>query len=133
ELTVGGRPLGFVAEQQKGFLGLLLRGVLGHWRPFDLHVFDADRNVVLRAHHPFRFFFQRLDVSDADGRTVGAVERRWGLLTKRLAVLDAEGNELLTVSSGLLRFWTFKFARGGDVLATVQKKWGGVLREAFTD
>ncbi|HEY6104671.1 MAG TPA: phospholipid scramblase-related protein, partial [Anaeromyxobacteraceae bacterium] len=60
-----GAPLAFAAEQQKGFGGFLLRQLLGHWRSFEIHVFDPSRRLALRVLHPFRFFFQRLVVEDA--------------------------------------------------------------------
>lgn len=128
-----GRPLGFAAEQGKGFLGFLLRSWLGHWRVFDLLLFDLQRQVVARAHHPFRFFFQRLEVYDASGAFIGALQQRWAFFTKRFDVEDATGNVLLEMRSGLFKVWTFPFFRGGIEVARVEKKWGGVLREAFTD
>jgi uncharacterized protein YxjI len=105
----------------------------GHWRTFEIHFFDQARQLVLRALHPFRFFFQRLEVSAADGRQLGAIQQRFALLSKRFDVLSASGQLLLTVSSPLWRPWTFVFERQSRTLARVEKKWSGFLREAFTD
>lgn len=128
-----GRPLGFAAEQGKGFFGFLLRSWLGHWRVFDLLLFDLQRQVVARAHHPFRFFFQRLEVYDAAGTFVGALQQRWAFFTKRFDVEDANGNVLLEMRSGFFRIWAFPFFRGGLEVAKVEKRWGGAVRELFTD
>ncbi|MGC4063285.1 MAG: phospholipid scramblase-related protein [Polyangiaceae bacterium] len=131
--TVTGEPLGFAAEQQKGIIGFLLRQVAGHFRSFEISFFDTMRNPVLVARHPFRWFFQRLEVIDAFGRTLGAIQRRWSWFSKRFDVEDAQGNVQLTVASPLWRPWTFTFMRHGQVVATIRKQWSGALREVFTD
>jgi uncharacterized protein YxjI len=128
-----GRDLGYAAEQQKGFLGFLLRQFLGHWRTFEITVFDAARQPVLRAIHPFRWFFQRLEVWRADGSYVGALQQRFGIFTKKFDVEDTSGRVVLTVRSPFFSFWTFPFTRDGRVVAAVEKKWTGLLAEAFTD
>lgn len=128
-----GQVVGFAAEQGKGFLALIARSFLGHWRTFDIDVFDAARALLLRAHHPFRFFFQRLEVFDAQGQLLGALQQRWAFFSKRFDVLDAGGRVLLEMRSGLFRVWTFPFFRGAQEVARIEKKWSGFVVEAFTD
>jgi uncharacterized protein YxjI len=132
-LTLSGQPLGFAAEQQKGVLGFLIRQLVGHWRSFEILIFDALRQPVLVARHPFRWFFQRLEVSTAAGRPLGAVQRRWAFFSKRFDVEDERGDVLLVVSSPFWRPWTFTFERGGRAVATIRKRWSGALKEMFTD
>jgi uncharacterized protein YxjI len=132
-IEANGVQIGFAAEQGKGGLAFLARMFFGHWRTFEIHFFDEARQLVLRALHPFRFFFQRLEVSSADGRLIGAIQQRFSLLSKRFDVMDASGRVLLTVSSPIWRPWSFAFERQERTLARVEKKWSGLLREAFTD
>ncbi|HUP58659.1 MAG TPA: phospholipid scramblase-related protein [Bdellovibrionota bacterium] len=128
-----GRSIGFAAEQQKGLLGFLLRQFLGHWRTFEIHVFGLDRHPALVARQPFRFIFQRLEVFGTEGEKLGAIQQRFAILSKRFDVEDRMGQVIMEVSSPLLKFWTFPFVRGGAQVACVQKKWTGLLAEAFTD
>jgi len=132
-IEANGVQVGFAAEQGKGGLAFLARMFFGHWRTFEIHFFDEARKLVLRALHPFRFFFQRLEVSGADGRLLGAIQQRFSILSKRFDVTDASERVLLTVSSPIWRPWTFAFERQARTLARVEKKWSGLLREAFTD
>ena len=132
-IEVNGAPFAFAAEQGKGGLAFLARMFFGHWRQFEIHFFDNARQLVLRAVHPFRFFFQRLEVSTAQGRVIGAIQQRWAIFSKRFDVTDGSGRLLLSVSSPLWRPWTFAFQRDGRELARVEKKWAGLLQEAFTD
>lgn len=132
-IQIDGAELLFAAEQGKGGLAFLARQFLGHFRTFEVHFFDAARNLVLRAVHPFRFFFQRLEVSLADGRPLGAIQQRFALFSKRFDVTDPSGQLLLRVASPFYRPWTFAFRRNEAEVARVEKKWSGLLGEAFTD
>jgi uncharacterized protein YxjI len=128
-----GAPVAWAAEQQKGVLGFLLRQSLGHWRKFEILVWDAARRPALRIVHPFRWIWQRLEVHGADGRRVGAIQQRFSILKKSFDVEDAGGRVVLRVRSGIFRPWRFDFERNGRPVARVEKKWSGLLSEAFTD
>lgn len=132
-IEVDGSEELYAAEQGKGGLAFLARYFLGHFRTFEIHFFDRARQLVLRAVHPFRFFFQRLEVSLPDGRPLGAIQQRFAVFSKRFDVVDADERPLLVVSSPFYRPWTFKFLSKGAEVARVEKRWSGVLREAFTD
>ena len=128
-----GRDLLYAAEQQKGVLGFLLRQLFGHWRSFEVHFFDAARQPVMRGIHPFRFFFQCLELRSRDDRLIGTIERQFAIFTKRFHVHDAQGRVVLEVTSPLWKVWTFPFMRGGREQARIAKKWSGLGSELFTD
>jgi uncharacterized protein YxjI len=132
-IETNGAQFAFAAEQGKGGLAFLARMFMGHWRTFEIHFFDDARQLVLRAVHPFRWFFQRLEVSLADGRPLGAIQQRFAVFSKKFDVTDPSGRLLLSVSSPFWRPWTFVFEREGRALARVEKKWTGMLTEMFTD
>ncbi len=125
--------IGYAAEQQKGILGFILRQYLGHWRKFDVHFFTADRQLAFIGHHPFRWFFQRIEVADPSGKVIGAIQQRFSLLSKRFDVENARGMVIMEVSSPIWKIWTFNFMNQGQQVAQVKKKWGGLLMEGFTD
>lgn len=125
--------VGFAAEQQKGILGWFMRQFLGHWRKFDVYFFDQDRKEFMRAHHPFRFLFQRFEISDSNGKYIGSLQQRFSILTKRFDVLDNNNNVILEMKSPIWKIWTFPFLYQGQEIARIEKKWTGFLAEAFTD
>ena len=112
-----------------------MRQFLGHWRTFEIHFFDANRNAFLVARHPFRFLFKRLEVFDADSNhQIGALQQRFGIIYKRFDVTLADGRVVLRVASPLWRIWTFPFhSQDGRERAVITKKWSGALKEIFTD
>lgn len=125
--------LGFAAEQNKGLMGFLGRQFLGHWRSFELTIFDAARNPAYKALHPFRFFFQRLELFTSDGRAIGAVQQRFAFLYKKFDIQDPSGQLLFTMSSAPWKIWTFPFKRGNEEVAVLRKKWSGMFSEVFMD
>ena len=133
-MDAGGATLGAVAEVATGFSALLARTFLGSHRPLDVHVLDRDGSELLRLTRRFFWLFSSLAVARADGRPVGSVERRFGLLYKKYDLLDAHGRCFARVSAPRWRIWTFPVI-GEDGLseAVIAKKWGGALREVFTD
>lgn len=123
----------FAAEESKGFFGFFMRQFLGHWRKFNIHFMDAANQVVMTAHHPFRWYFERLEIKDASGRHIGAIEKRFSILTKRFDIHNERGMVVMEVASPIWKFWTFNFMHQGRQIASVQKKWSGFFSEVFTD
>ena len=128
-----GTAVGFAAEQGKGMLGFLFRRYLGHWRRFDLHIFDAERQLIAKAHHPFRFFFQEMQVSDGKGGDFGRIKQRFAFFTKKFDIEDDHGVTRFTVRSPIWRIWTFVAKKNGDEAGAIKKRWSGGLTEFFTD
>lgn len=132
-LTAEGIQVAFAAEQSKSILNFLFRQYFGHWRRFDVNFYTPERALFLIASHPFRWFFERIEVRDATGNYLGAIQKRWSIFSKRFDLEDEAGNVFLEVSSPFWRLWSFSFRDQGQEKAAVKKKWSGVLFEAFTD
>ncbi len=127
----------YVAEQQKGILGFLFRQWLGHGRrSFHLHFFNPNREVVYEVKHPFRLFFQELIVSDSKGKVLGGMKQRFNLFRRRFDILDKNGITLIEVRtrmSLIFPVWHFPFVKNNQQVATVDKKFSGLLTEILTD
>ena len=128
-------PVAYAAEQGKGFLAILMRALLKHWRTFEIHLFTPDRRLVAKATHPFRWFpfNECILVHDAQGTYLGAIQRRFSFFSKIFDILSPSGDVLLSVKSPLWKPWTFEFMSQGQRHAIIEKKWSGMLKEMFTD
>ena len=89
--------------------------------------------MLYKAVHPFRFFFERLELYDAQGRFIGAAQKRFAFLYKRFDIEGPGGQVLFQMASAPWKIWTFPFKRNGKEVAVLRKKWSGLLNEAFTD
>ncbi|MBY0515461.1 MAG: hypothetical protein K2P81_01030 [Bacteriovoracaceae bacterium] len=128
-----GNPVGFAAEQQKGLFGFVMRQFFGHWRRFNIDIFNTNRELALRLNHPFRWFFQRIEVLDAEGVMIGALQQKFSFFTKSFDVEDPRGKVRYQVRSPIWRIWTFSFTKHGHEVAEVKKRWSGLISEVFTD
>lgn len=128
-----GQAVGTAVELKRGFIGALIRQFLRHWKPFDIEVVDPTTGPVMKIHHPFRFYFQRLEVRDAQGALIGVMEKQFSILSKKFFIHDELNANKIEMYAGLFRIWTYPLTRNGVEVASIQKKWGGALREVFTD
>ncbi len=129
-----GAEIGLVAERARGLWDVLRRGFLRSHRPLDVRVFDRAGAAVLALTRPFFWLFSRLDVSAPDGRPIGCVLRRFGVLHKRYDLEDAVGRRFARIAAPRWKLWTFPVvAESGDGEAVIAKRWGGAMREVFSD
>lgn len=127
------RHRGYVVEQGRTLLDVVARIFLGSHRPLHLSVFGGDDTVALTLRRPFYWLFSRMVVFDGSGAEIGVVWKRWSLLRKKYE-LQESGRTFATISSGFFRIWTFPIVDlSGNPVATVSKKWGGLIREYATD
>ena len=111
----------------------LSRFFLRSWRPFRMVLSTPDDRTVLHLLRPFKLYFTEIQVADANGRHLGRVQRRFSFLRRLYSVFDAAGRETCQLYGPLLHPWTFEVRREGRTLGKIGKRWGGVLREEFTD
>lgn len=129
-----GAPAAYIAERTSGFLSMLKRWVLRSHRPLDADVVGRDGERLLHLSRPFFFLFSDLEVRAAEGARIGSVRRRFAWLHKKYDLCDEHGQMFATVTSPIWRLWTFRIQdRSGARRALVSKKWGGALREIFSD
>jgi uncharacterized protein YxjI len=125
--------IGFIAEQRKGVWAFLLRSMLRSHRPMHIKVWNQTREEILDIERPFHFFFSDMTVR-CEGKLVGHIKQRFGLLFKKYDITDERENIFARVRSPLWRLWTFKiFDSRHQERGVITKKWGGFMREIFTD
>jgi len=128
------RELGWIAERAGGVADFLKRAFLRSHRGFEIDVMDSAGRVLLHLSRGFFFLFSSLDVHAPDGESYGRVERRFGVLYKIYHLFDAGGTRFAEIRSPRWRFWTFPIIdSGGNERGAIAKRWGGALREIFSD
>ena len=113
--------------------GALSRLFLKRHRPLTLHIADLDGRDILVASRGFFWYFAHLMVRDGEGRPVGAIRRKFGLLRRKMVIEDARGAVVAELSGSVFRTYTFTIKRQEQEIGKVTKQWGGLGRELFTD
>jgi len=127
-----GTNLGYAAEEARGIGQWFLRNLFGRCRKATVHVYDAQGQRLGRGEKPFRWFFHRMEVVDGE-RRIGAVQRKWAWFHRIFAIENAAGEEVMELRSPFFHPWTFTLTFQGSEVGVIRKKWGGLLREFFTD
>ena len=125
-----GRELYFAAEEAGS---TLMRWFLKALRPFTIAVLNRENKVILRIHRTFRFYFHRAEVTDAQGRVLGTIERQFSVLRRMYSVVSEKGGEDYQLFGPLLHPWTFNIEKNGMEQGKITKKWSGLLKESFSD
>ncbi len=128
-----GKNVGWVIEKSSGVLNFLTRLILRSHRPLDVRVYDLEEREILRFARPFYFFFSTAMVF-VNEQPIGKIDQRFAILKKRYLISDRSGQEIGTIESGFLNFFTFEIeSRSGQKVGKISKKWGGLIKEIFTD
>jgi hypothetical protein len=126
--------VGSVVEKSGGLGAFLTRGFLRSHRPLEVGVLGRGGNLLIRLSRSFFFFFSNLEIIDQNDRTLGRVQRRFGLLYRKYDLYDDSGTVFATIKGAIWRIWTFPiFDSRGAGEGLISKRWGGGLREIFTD
>lgn len=128
------REIGSILERGGRTWTKIKRFLLRSHRPFEIDVFDAANARILHLARDFFFFFSDLAITAADGSKIGSVHRRFGVLYKKYDLCDETGRVFARIKSPLWRLWTFPILDEiGEERSNISKKWGGALKEIFTD
>ena len=112
----------------------VFRALWGAGRPLQIVITDGAGRRALHLDRPLFFLFSTLNVESADGVPLGSVKRRFALLYTRYILVDAHGEVFAKLRRPPWRTWTFPITdTDGRRIGEVKKKWGGLLKEMFTD
>lgn len=126
--------IGYCAEVGKGFLKILQRIFLRVHRPMDIQVWNQAREEVLRCKRPFYWFFSDMEVFDSENKLLGTAHRKFAFITKVYEICDSQGILFATIKSPIWKLWQFPIrSTAGVEIGMINKNWGGLLKEIFTD
>ncbi len=126
-----GRPVVYIGETGEGWGHALLRNLWSS-RRIRLECMTQGGVLALAMERPWTFFFARMEVQAWDGRPMGYIQQRFGLLRRTFDICTPAGVVLATVEGPFWRPWTFFVRQKGVEVATIRKKWSGLGKEMFS-
>lgn len=128
-----GTELGFIAEQRQGLLNTLFRFMLRSHRPMHIKVWNHLRSEVLDIERPFYWLFSDMQI-ESEKQVIGHVRQRFSFIYKKYDLIDRSGKPFAFVRAPFWRLWTFPILDfHNQEKGVITKKWGGFMREVFTD
>ncbi len=129
-----GRKIGFLAEEGSGVFHFIKKQFFRSHRSMTIKIWDAAGNLYLTLERPFFWFFSDLHVLDESGGRLGQIRRHFAFLYKKYDLVDKQGHVFGRVNAPIWNLWTFPILDNRhNQVGVVSKKWGGLLKEIFTD
>jgi uncharacterized protein YxjI len=100
--------------------------------PFTLEIVDENGNIQARIQRGWTFFMSKISILDDKDNTIGHIKQKFKLFKPTFEILS-ENNEPIGKITGDWKAWDFKIFDDKEIqIGTVNKKWAGLLKEAFT-
>lgn len=123
-----GRSLGQIIERRRFWHYLLKR----YFSPFTLSLVDLDNHTVAQLHKGWSFLAPSYRIIDNNDKLIAFIKSRVTLLKSKADMFLPNG-QLLATMEGNWKAWNFSItASDGKVLANIDKKFNGVMKELFT-
>ncbi|KAF2353306.1 Scramblase [Trinorchestia longiramus] len=123
------------------------RNMCANLRPLDIKIIDGNKTEVMSFSRPlactgccYPCCLQTMDIECPPGTAIGRLEQEWSILTPKFAVKDETGRTVLKIEGpicqcslcGDVEFEVLS-SEGNTQVGKISKKWGGILKESFTD
>ena len=127
-----GRQMGLIQQKMPGYLKFLSLILNKSMFPFQLFILDNDNNTLATVRRGWTFWMSKIDVLDKDEKLIAHINAKFKLLKPEFRILDTDQRQIASVK-GDWKAWNFNITDNDNkVIGTINKKWGGVLKEAFT-
>lgn len=127
-----GVQIGFIRQRISAghkFLRLLLNKAM---LPFLLEIVDNDGNTIAVIKRGWTFFMSEIAVLDGHHNLLGLIKQKWSFLKPAFHIMDAKRSKIAEIK-GDWKGWNFVIsAPDQSPIGTINKKWGGAMKEVFT-
>lgn len=111
------------------FLRLLLNKAIF---PFTLEVHNIDNDLLVTIRRGWTFWMSKITITDANQNEIGSITQKFKFFKPTFKISNALGEEIAKIT-GDWKAWDFKIVNSNDKqIGTINKKWGGVVKELFT-
>lgn len=132
-LDENNNQIAIAIEKSKGPMDHLGRIFLGHWRSFEVIIFDNNQNPILKLQMPWQFFMRTLFIKTLEDEVIGQVVQKFSIFYKKFNLFTKSNIPFAKINSPFLKFWTFEIHSREKKLGTIQKKYTGLFSELATD
>lgn len=100
--------------------------------PFLLEIQDIEGNLVAVIKRGWTFWMSEISVLDDKHEILGYIKQKWAFMKPKFIIMDANKNKIAEIK-GDWKGWNFIISEPqGNQIGTINKKWGGAMKEIFT-
>ena len=100
--------------------------------PFTLEVHNIDNDLQVTIKRGWTFWMSKITVYDANQVLIGTIKQKFKLFKPSFIITNSK-EEVIAKITGDWKAWDFKIEnQNGSPIGTINKKWGGVVKEFFT-
>jgi uncharacterized protein YxjI len=100
--------------------------------PFTIEILSVDQHPLLYIRRSFTILRSKVNVSDANGNSIGYFKQRLFSLGGAFDVFDANDRQIASLK-GDWKGWNFTFSdMAQQKIGQVTRQWGGLAKELFT-
>lgn len=100
--------------------------------PFSLEVYNMDEDLQVSIRRGWTFWMSKITITDANDAVIGHIQQKFKFFKPTFKIKNDQGDEIAIIT-GDWKAWDFKIANeNGNPIGTINKKWGGVVKEFFT-
>ncbi|MBR4267522.1 MAG: hypothetical protein IKQ46_15890 [Bacteroidales bacterium] len=131
-LAEDGSEIGFVKENTSVLYTVLKLFLSNKMLPWSMQILDSQKNVLVTLSKGLTFWMPKISITNSQGVEIATIKRKFGLKPK-FEVLNTTGNVVASVIGDFIA-WDFVVYDAQDKeIGKISKKFGGVLKELFTD
>ena len=131
-LDESGAEIGFVKEQASSLESILKLFMSKKLLPWKMDILDPQKNVLISISKGLTFFLSKISVKNAAGVEIAQIKQKFDLKPK-FEVCNTAGAVIASVEGNFIA-WDFKVTDAqGNQIGTVNKQYGGLAKEIFTD
>ena len=131
-LDESGAEIGFVKEQASSLESILKLFMSKKLLPWKMDILDPQKNVLISISKGLTFFLSKISVKNAAGVEIAQIKQNFALKPK-FEVCNTAGAVIASVEGNFIA-WDFKVTDAqGNQIGTVNKQYGGLAKEIFTD
>jgi uncharacterized protein YxjI len=100
--------------------------------PFLLEVRNMDNDLQVSIRRGWTFWMSKITITDANDELIGTIKQKFKFFKPTFTINDASEKNIATIT-GDWKAWDFKISDSNqNAIGTINKKWGGVMKEVFT-
>lgn len=100
--------------------------------PFLLEIIDMEGNVLAIIKRGWTIWMSKITVLTPDHQAIGSIKQKWAFLKPSFHINNAQDTKIAEIK-GDWKAWNFEIKdANGNKIGSVNKKWGGAMKEMFT-